>query len=143
MTPTVLGDSSKAREAAAETSEPLPPPKLVRPPAKAFAMPAALVFLLLFYVLPLGPWVVRPLAGMLLPRLTVTTGAALLLLALFALMWALPYAIFPKQEEAALREEIPDRWWFAMQRRTGIAGWDGAGMILCILGGLFGLSASG
>jgi hypothetical protein len=109
---------------------------LVRPSAWAFAMPASLAFLLLFYVLPLGPWVIRPLAGTILPNLTVTKGATVILLALFAAIWALPCVIFPKQEESALREELPDRWWFAIQRRTGIVGWDGAGMVMCGLGAL-------
>lgn len=118
-------------------------PRLVRPEGWTFAFPAALAFLLLFYVLPLGAWLIRPLAARYLPWVSVSLASALILGLTYPLVWAALYYGFVPEEEGVLRDELPRRWWVLMQRRTGIQHWDTIGFRVCLLGTLFCLGFGG
>lgn len=106
---------------------------LVRPPLWAFAMPASIVFLLLFYVLPFGFLGIRALATGLSPKVTSPWVSAVVLLLCFAVIWVLWWLTIQPDEPEALRGRLAKSLLVRMQHRVGLPGADRLGRWLCVM----------
>lgn len=95
-------------------------PRLVRPPCWCFAFPAAVAYLGLFFLLPLGPFLFRFIQRAVGWGLLGTLVATAALTGMFFLLWYGSYLLFPPEEERVLAEKLPRLWFMRLQRKTGL-----------------------
>lgn len=98
-----------------------------------WAMPAAVLFVGLFYILPVA-YFLWPLFERFFPRMPANLGAPLALGIVYVVIWFGMWRAYPEKLPRQVREDRENRWWFRMQRRTGVAWRDIAGFLLA--GGL-------